>query len=194
MKTLAEKLTEALGLDVGADDEKIVEAVKGALTERDEAKQLADRSSDSKSLEDRAKEEGKVVIEADQLKELSDRVSESERKLADADFERVFDAALKDPKGPRVDAKPETRERFRKLFDQDRDTTVAILESAQPLVKSTPNGEGGSESVEDTPAGVDPEMAKLDKQVKAYAKEHKVSYAEALDEVQNELDQEGALV
>ena len=194
MKTLAEQLTEALGLDVGAGDEKIVEAVKGALTERDEAKQLADETSDSKSLEDRAKEEGKVVIEADQLKELSDRVSESEKKLADADFDRVFDAALKDPKGPRVDAKPETRERYRKLFDQDRDTTVELLEAAQPLVKSSPGGKGGSDEITETPDGVDPEMSKLDKQVKAYAKEHKVSYTEALDAVQTELDQEGALV
>lgn len=189
------KIAEALGLDASADEAKITERIKALQSERDEARTEADKAKDSgESLEDRAKKEGKIVIEADQLKELSDRVAESEQKLADADFDRVFDAALKDPKGPRVDAKPETRERYRKLFDQDRDTTVELLEAAQPLVKSSPEGKGGSDEISETPEGVDPEMSKLDKQVKAYAKEHKVSYREALDAVQTELDQEGALV
>lgn len=189
------KIAEALGLDASADEAKITEGIKALQSERDEARADADKAKDSaESLEDQAKKEGKIVIDADQLKELSDRVTDSEKQLADADFNRVFDAALKDPKGPRVDAKPETRERYRKLFDQDRETTVELLEAAQPLVKSSPDGEGGSDEITDTPDGVDPEMAKLDKQVKAYAKEHKVSYTEALDAVQTELEQEGALV
>jgi hypothetical protein len=189
------KIAEALGLDASADEAKITERIKALQSERDEAKAEADEAKDSgESLEDRAKKEGKVVIETDQLKKLSDRVAESEQKLADAEFNRVFDAALKDPKGPRVDAKPETRERYRKLFDQDRDTTVELLEAAQPLVKSSPEGKGGSDEITESPDGVDPEMSKLDKQVKAYAKEHKLSYVEALDAVQTELDQEGALV
>ena len=181
------EIAEALGLDASADEAKILEAITTVNTERDTAKADLDKAKDSEtSLEDRAKEEGKIVIDADQFKSLSDRVTESDSKLADADFNKVFDAALA---GLKVDAKPETRDRYRKLYNQDRETTVELLDNAQPLVNAKPTGQGGTDEITDTPDGVDPERHKLDKKVKAHQKEHGVDYVTALDAVQ--ADEEG---
>jgi hypothetical protein len=182
MKTLLEKLTETLGLDEGADENKVFDAVKGALSERDQAKQdLADKASDEKSLEDRAKDEGKVVMDAEQVKDLTDRLTDTEKELTGARFDKHFDKALDDK---RVDAKPETRERFQKLFAQDEETTISILENSPKLVNDEARGKGGSDAIDDVPDGVDPEAHKLDLKVKAYRKEHTdLSYAEAYEKV-----------
>lgn len=178
MATLTEKLTEALGLDAGAEEDMILDAVTGVLTERDT---LKDRAESTESLEDRAKAEGKVVIENDQLEELTTRVSAAEKALADSDFDRTFESALD---AQRVDAKPETRERFRKLFDQDRDTTVEILSSLPKLVNTDSKGKAGSEEITDAPEGVDADSHALDRQVKAYMTEHgEDNYSVALDKV-----------
>lgn len=176
MGTLTEKLTEALGLDAGADDEAIVKAVNGALSERDEAK-----ADTGESLEDRAKAEGKVLIEADQLQDLNGRLTAAEKALTDSAFDKAFDAALDDQ---RVDAKEETRERFHKLYEQDADTTVQILSSLPKLVNSAPQGKGGSEEIADAPEGVDADSHALDREVRAYMTENSEdNYSVALDKV-----------
>lgn len=178
MATLTEKLTEALGLDAGADEEKIFEAVTGALTERDTLKDQADKPE---SLEDRAKAEGKVVIENDQLQDLTGRLTAAEKSLADSAFEKAFDSALNEQ---RVDAKDETRQRFRKLYDQDADTTVEMLDNLPKLVSSEAKGKGGSDQVSDAPEGVDADSHALDREVRAYMTEHSEdSYTVALDKV-----------
>lgn len=186
------KIAEALGLDASADQETILTAITTVLAERDTAKADLEKATDAdgETLEDRAKREGKIVVEAETLTDLTSRLKDTETSLADADFEKVYDAALKDPKGPRVDAAPETKERFRKLYDQDRDTTVSILENSPHLANAKPAGEGGSDEIVDTPKGVDADMAKLDKKVKARMREDGVDYVTALDAVQTEQEEE----
>lgn len=185
MDTLTE-IAEALGLDASADKDTVLEAITKVTSERDAAQSDLEQAKDSgESLEDRAKEEGKVLVDADEFQSLSDRVATSEEKLADADFDKHFDAALNET---RVDAKPETRERFRKLFDQDRETTLELLDAAAPLVNTKPEGKGGSDEIDDTPDGVDADSHKLNKKVKAYMKENDVTYVEALDAVQAETE------
>lgn len=179
MATLTETLTEALGLDAGADEDKILSAVTGVLTERDNLKTKAEQADES--LEDRAKAEGKVVIENDQLQDLTSRISQAEQALADRDFDSAFDAALSDQ---RVDAKEDTRKRFRKLFDQDRDTTLELLANSPKLVKSDAAGKGGSDEVADAPDGVDADSHALNREVQARLAEHSdETYTEALDKV-----------
>lgn len=180
MATLTEKLTEALGLDAGANEDNVFDAVTAVIAERDQTKADADKA-DTRSLEDRAKDEGKIVIETGQLTELSDRVTEAEKGLADAEFAKHFDRALGEQ---RVDAKDETRERYRKLFDQDRETTIALLENQPKLVNDEARGKGGSDEVTTVPDGVDPDSHRLDLEVKTFMKENKIaSYPEAFDQV-----------
>lgn len=178
MATLTEKLTETLGLDAGAPEEKILEAVTGVLSERDTLKEQADKTE---SLEDRAKAEGKVVIESDQLNDLKGRLEATEKSLADTEFDRAFETALNEQ---RVDAKDETRQRFHTLFEKDRETTLDLLKNSPRLVNSEAKGKGGSEEVADAPEGVDPDSHALDREVRAFMAEHSEdSYTVALDKV-----------
>jgi hypothetical protein len=175
------EIAEKLGIEIevadgdSLDTEKLTEAVKTAIEEGGGA-------ADEKSLEDRAKEEGKQVVENAEFAELK-RDAAAGKKAADelhqAKFDTAFDKALS---GVRVDAKDETRERYQKLYDADAEATLELLENLPKLARTDARGSGGTEG--DVPDGVDEDRAKLDRRVKAYMREHDLSdYAEALDKV-----------
>lgn len=201
----ADKLAEALGVEDAdsvedLDEDKLAEAIASVVKDRDEAKteaqeakdKLEDLDEDGKSLEERAKDQGKIVVDADTFKGLTDRVSDTEKALADKDFTEHFDAALNDPDGPRVDAKPETRENYRKLYDQDREATITLLDSLQPIVKGKPDGSGGND--EEAPDGVDEESWEIDRKVKARMKDKDEDYPTALAAITAEIEAEAELV
>lgn len=170
-------LAEALEVEVKADEltsEKLVEAVKAK----------ADEKPEEKSLEDRAKDEGKVVVDAADyagVKRDAERGRKAAEELHQSKFDTAFDAALTDPKGPRVDAKDETRERYQKLYDEAPETTLELLENLPRLAQGEARGKTGK--TPDVPDNVDAERAELDRKAKAYMTEHKVTYVEALDAV-----------
>lgn len=207
MKELLSKIAEALGLDKDSDEDAVLaelakrhslDTVAEALdlegddvTTEKIVEKIKDLSEDNegKTLEDRAKDVGKRLVDEDDFSELKRHAAagkEAADKLHERDFEDAFDDALHDKDGPRVDAKPETKERFRKLYDLDADSTVETLKNLPRIANAKLQGSG--EGPDDTPDGVDEDRAKLDKRVKAKMKEKDISYSEALDLV---LDEDG---
>lgn len=194
-----QKIAKALGLseDSSADDvvaelakrHTVADIAKVLGVEAETKEQLVEKveelkgsDADEKSLEDRAKDEGKAVIAKSDLDELKDQAA---RGAAAADqlkqdrFDRTFSEALR---GGRVDAKPETKERFQKLYDADADTCVETLEKLPKVINTRPAGSG--QSTPDVPENQDEDRAQLDKEVRAFMSEHdEADYGVALDKV-----------
>lgn len=202
MNDLIQKLAAALGIENAdqADEGSVVKAVEAAVAERDQAKtELAAKddllSDDKVTLEDRAKAEGKIVIAADSYKELTDRVAETERQLTDTAFGQLYDKAVEEGRVAPIkdkDGNDVNRERYRKLYDQDADTTKQLLETAPKIVNTAPKGKGGTETVAGNNFDIETEDGNLalDRKVRKHAAEKGISYTEALEAVQAELDQE----
>jgi hypothetical protein len=198
-----EEIAKLLGLDTEATEEQILEALKGRLDAKSIAKALdlkddateqeildaikakGETEDEETSLEDRAKAEGKVVVKEDTLRDLTakaDRGVEAADKLHQREFDDAFEKALTDPKGARVDAKDETREKYQKLYDKAPEETIEILDSLPPLVNGKPNGSGGdAPGSGDLPDNVDEDRAALNRKVEARMRADKVEYGEALE-------------
>ncbi len=204
------KISKALGLE-DADEEKVLEALTGRVAladvvsalELDDADDVTDNDKlveavkakfaadkgEEKSLEDRAKEEGKEVVSKarlDTLEEKAEKGVKAEAELHQAKFDTAYDKALE---GLRVDAKDETRERYEKLYKADAETTLETLEKLPKLAPTEARGKTGKPG-DAAPEGVDAERHELDQKVKAYVKEHPdKSYVEALEIVEAELEE-----
>lgn len=175
------KIAESLGLPADADEAKILEAITAAKTPA---------APDTKTLEAQAAETGKVLLDAADLaamkadsakvKTLETALDLIQTERAEEKFTLAYDAALKDPKGPRVDAKPETRDMYLTLYKADADTTVKVLESLPSIVSLKAKGTGGADGDVDAPDGADPERFELHEKAEAYALEHKIDYDEAV--------------
>lgn len=196
-------IAKLLGLDEAATEEQILDALKSKLAASDTAEiakalELKDDASGEEivaaikakdddgtevTAEERAEAEGKVVFtksDAADLKRMASAGQKAADELHQSKFDTAFEKALD---GVRVDAKDETRERWQKLYDADADTALEALDNLPKLASSTPRGSGGG--VEDDDAD---DRTKLDRKAKAYAKEHKVSYEDALDAVLEDED------
>lgn len=192
-----QKIAKALGLADDSNEDQILAELGKRPALADLAKALGVNSevtdtealvakvkegSDERSLEDRAKDEGKTLIDEDTLNQLKDQAAAGQAaadQLKADRFDRAFDKALS---GGRVDAKAETKERFHKLYEADADTAIETLENLPKIVNVKPAGSGeGSLEVADN---VDSDRAQLDHEVKAYMKDHsEADYAKALDAV-----------
>lgn len=177
-----EKIATALGLDTAATEAQILEAVETAKAAKPEPKTLDAQAADA----------GKVLLdkdEHDRLKateaaksELDARVQTLEKNAADGAFDIAFTKALEDG---RVDAKPETRTRYRKIYDLDADVAIDTLTNLPKIV----NLDGSTVTERDQTAGAapdghDPESYELDQKVQAYLGEHPdLEYSTALDRV-----------
>lgn len=202
--TFLEKIRKALGLADEATEEQVLEALDGRVPVADlvaaleldkdtEADKLADAikakfageatEDDRKSLEERAREEGKVLLDATdyaQVKRDAERGKQAADELRQAKFDTAFDKALAEAK---VDAKDETRERYQKLYDADPETTLEMLENLPKLAPTEARGSGKGAS-EAAPDNVDADRHALDRKVQAYMREHNESdYVKALDAV-----------
>lgn len=187
------KIAKALGLDENADEAKVLE-VADELRQRPEKPEAA--AGETKTLDEQAKDEGKVVLDAAKVAELEQKANAGEsaaKQLADTRFEDSYRKALdegrvapvKDDKGS-----DQTKDRFRKLYDADAETAIATLDALKPIVSTAPAGSGGGAPAE-TPAGVDEDSHQLDQRVQARIREKGEDYPTALEAVLLEEERTG---
>jgi hypothetical protein len=170
-----EKVLEALELKAEATTEEILEAIESAKVDKDENPEV--------DLDAAAKKEGKVVLSADEVTSLKADAKagkEANDKIFNRDFNDAYESALDEI---RVDAKDETRKEWRELYELAPEQTLKRLGALPKLAKTDADGKGGGGADGEAPEGVDESRFELDKKAKAYEKEHKVSYDEALDAV-----------
>lgn len=178
------KILEALGLPADADEAKALSAV-------------AELKTEPKTLDAQAAEAGKVLLDKSEHEALTTKAAEAgalevriqtlEKEGADAKFDAAFDKAKH-----ALDAKPETRESLRELFDANQSAALKLLASladAPSIVPTKAQGAGGENSdPAEVPAGVDAAAFELDRKVQAHialqAGEGKtISYMDALNAV-----------
>lgn len=198
------KIAAALKLDTDADEAKVLEAIKGLArpTKLNDStmlefqldgekieitgKDLKQLKSETKTLEQAAADEGKVVLDKGAVDRLTERVQAGERaatELATMRFERHYEKALTEG---RIDAKDETKALYKGIFDLDAEKAVTALDGLQKIVNTEARGAGGSVDDAEAPEGVDAESFQLDRKVKALMAEDgndKLDYAKALDKV-----------
>jgi hypothetical protein len=179
-KTVSLKdLGETLGIEIAEDAEpdKVLEDAKAKLEEKPA----------EQSLEDRAKAEGKKLVDADEFAETKRKAEAGERaekELRQQKFDTAFEKALDEG---RVDAKDETKERLQKLYDADAEACLEDLDNRPKIVNTEARGSGKSRDAGEAPEGVDQESFELDQRVKAYMDEHdEPDYDKALDKVMRE--------
>ena len=201
------EIAKLLGLDEAATEEQILEALKGRLDSKSIAKALdlkddateqeildaikaKGETEPAESLEDRAKAEGKDDLDKDTVYTLradSKAGREAADKLHQREFDDAFDKALNDPKGARVDAKDETRERYQKLYDKAPEETIETLDNLPRLVNGKPSGSGGGPGVNgEAPDNVDEERFELNQKVEDRMVADDCTYEEALKKVRAE--------
>lgn len=161
------KIAEALGIEATGE-----EAILTAIASKD---------SGEVDIEKAAKDKGLKVVKADDYDTLVSDAAAGKKaadELHQAKFTDAFDKALSDGK---VDAKPETRERFQKLYDADAEVTLDTLKGLSKVVSTEAKGSG--ENTGDAPEGVDQTSYEIDRATKARMAEDKSTYEEALDKV-----------
>jgi hypothetical protein len=212
MKELLAKIAEALGLDKEADEKTVLEELEKRHSLADVAESLKieiegdvedvdklaeaitehfkeSKDDDEKTLKERAEAEGKTVLKKDDLIQLTADAKAGKKaseELHQGKFDTAFSAALDEV---RVDAKDETRESWQKLYDKAPEETIERLAALPKLASTKARGSGKADN--EVPEGVHEDHEKIDRKVKDKIKEDpKLTYAEALDIVLNELDEE----
>jgi hypothetical protein len=182
MADMNPKILDALGVAKDADEA----AVLSAITEL---------KAEPKTLEAQAAEAGKVLLsksEADTLKSKADRVdtlAEQVKTLAAERAEEKFSAAFDKARSEgRVDAKDETRELHRGIYDADPERSLTLLASLPRIVNTTAQGTGGHEGEPVVSKldgyAVDPDKQVLLQRAEAYKAEHNVDMRTAILAVQ----------
>jgi hypothetical protein len=199
---MKEKLIKLLGLDAEATDDQIVEALSSKLDNSKLLKALdlkEDASADDMvaaieklgaddtevSLEDKAKAEGKVVVDASEWTETKANAAAGKAAAAELKqdkFDRAFDKALEEL---RVDAKDETRTEWQELYDLAPEQTIKRLDALPKVANAKPRGSGEGPAA-DAPDNVDQERFELNEKVEARMAKDDCSYEEALRKVRAE--------
>jgi len=167
------KLKSLLGLKDTAGDTEILAAVKELKKPVKPVKTL--------SLTEQAESAGKILLDENTVTELHRKAEigiKAAAELNDQKFELAYGKAAEQM---RVDAKTETKQRWRTLYDLDSDTTLLTLSSLPKITATEPIGEGHTPPI--APDGVDQARYELSVRAKAYAKEHNVDFVTALDAV-----------
>jgi hypothetical protein len=199
-------IAKLLGLDAEATEEQILEALKGALDTSaiTEALGLKDDATEAEildaikekseaadagetSLEDRAKAEGKVVLDGAALASLqadSKAGKEAADKLHQRDFDDAYTECLDEV---RVDTKDETREEWQELYDAAPEATLKRLKGLPKLANTSLAGSGkGPGGNGEAPDNVDEERFELNEKVEARMTADDCTYEEALQKVRAE--------
>lgn len=190
------KIAEALGLDKDADEAKVLEAIaEKAKTSEPEP------SDDTKTLEERAKAEGKTVVDTKFLSELAAQAkdgADAATKLHAQTWDTAWDKAR--DRGA-VDAKDETKEFYKTLYDGDEDTGLKALSMIpdNAAFPAGPAGKRGNESHVDTsvPGGeevkhsggrvaLDEDRAELAQKAIRLSEEKDISFEDALDRLERD--------
>lgn len=199
---MKEKLIKLLGLDAEATDDQIVEALSSKLDNSKLLKALdlkEDASADDMvaaiqklgaedtevSLEDKAKAEGKVVVDASEWTETKANASAGKAAAAELKqdkFDRAYTKALDEV---RVDAKDETKAEWQELYDLAPAQTLKRLDALPKVANSKPRGTGEGGGAE-APDGVDEERFELNEKVESRMAKDDCTYEEALRKVRAE--------
>jgi phage I-like protein len=167
--------TEVLkALDLAEDTD--VNGVVAKIQELQAAK------AEPKSLEQAARDEGKVLLDANDYQSLkagAEAGAQAAKELAAQKFERAFDDAVNN--GRAIPAQKESLEHFYAL---DAESTLKMLGDGPQIVNTKPIGGPGHVPGE-APQGVDPESHTLHRRVLDYCKTHDLDpsrdYQKALD-------------
>jgi phage I-like protein len=132
------ELLKALGLEEDADEAKVLSAVTDL-----KAKAEAEPDEDTRTLEQRAKEEGKLVVTATTLETLTTQAQAGVTalaQLADLKFESEFKAALDAGR-----ATPAQKDGLKTLYDVKPDETIKLMQDAPTVVNTEAKGSGGDD-------------------------------------------------
>lgn len=172
MELTADTLT-ALGLDQDADEQKLLDTFT-------ELKERAETEPEPKSLEQAAKDDGKVLLDQGDFQALKDGAAagiESKKQLDQLTLDTAFTRALDAGKAVAAD-----REFYESL---PLDVAVKRLEDAPQIVNVAPRGKNIDTAHLDAPANVQPDAFQLDQEVKAHMAEHnETDYVTALHKVE----------
>lgn len=142
----------------------------------------AELVTETKTLDQMAKEEGKILLDSGQYEDLQARIKVGEdaaKQLHEQTFVAAYDKALEEG---RVDAKEETKSNLRELYDANPAVTLDVIAGLGKVVTlDSAKGDGGESA--DVPEGVDADRFELDRKAKSYAAEHNVDYVVALSKV-----------
>lgn len=139
--------------------------------------------SDTKTLEQMAEAEGKVLLDAPQLAQLvagATAGAEAKKQLEKQTFEVAFERNVRDG-GKVVPAQKEQMEAFYAL---DADGTIKLMDDAPPKLTTRPNGQNVKPPDENMPDGVHQEGYELDSKVRSHmAETGETNYIKALETV-----------
>ena len=125
-----------IALDAIEDETEQAAAIEAAKPKTVEPTQV-------KTLDEQAADEGKVVLDADEVQQLRRGATAGEaamKQLHEQTFNTAFDKALGERK-----VVPAERENFEKLYELDDTLALTMLDSREPIM---PNGPAGAPSLE----------------------------------------------
>lgn len=192
------KIAEALKLEGDLTEDQVLEAVKaraegpslkavaealGLKADADETAVLAAISERpaEKNLEDRAKEEGKVLLDGPELLKLQEQASAGAAAAAELHankFEVAFVDAVRTCK-----VAPVAKDEYKGLYEKAPEQTLALLDKlpANGVARTEATGHGETPAEGKTEG--EAERAALDARVKARMQEKGEDYITALDHV-----------
>lgn len=181
------KIALALGLDQDADEATVLSAVEQAKntspTVTLDAATLVVQQEGNVILS--KEDHDKLNADAAKAGALELRVTTLESDAREQRFTLAYNTALDEG---RVDAKPETRELHKAIFDKDADLALKNLQALPVVVNLATKTR--DQAPGDAPSDVHAESYQLDQKVQAYLAEHAdVDYPTALDRV---LEAQGA--
>jgi phage I-like protein len=174
------QIAKALGLAEDADEAAILDA-------------LASKSDETRTLDQMAKAEGKMLISADEYTTLSSNAAagrQAHEELRVTRFETAFDKALDEGR-----TTPAQKDGLRSFYDLDADKALAHLDTLpqQVNVRAT-GGTGGGAQTAQLGAGdvadpldhydIDTDQLALHAKVTTLAAEQNIDYASALERVE----------
>lgn len=183
----AAKIVDAITAKPAVDPAKVAEAL-GIEAHDEDAILTAIKDSGEVDLEKVASDKGLKLVKVDDYDELVSNAAagkQASEDLRQSKFDAAFSEALDSGK---VDAKPETRDRFQKLYELDAETTLATLSHLPKIVSTEAKGSG--EGKGDAPEGVDAERYDLDRAAQALMAEDKtLTYEDAIRKVHTDRSQ-----
>lgn len=178
---LSPQIVQAPDLGEDADEQKVLDAIQTLQNEA--SKPEPEPEPETKTLDELAKQEGKIVLDSAAYAELQSGAAdgrEARKQLQAERFEAKFKLACDE--GKAVVAEEEAQRHF---YNLDADATLKALEDRPQIVNTKPIGKNVPTDGLDAPAGVDAKAFQLDQAVKQYMVEKDESdYVKALHAVE----------
>lgn len=184
-ESMNKKLLGILKLDENATEEQVSEAIENVIAENetltqkvesqetaiaDKDKEIKDKTTENVELSEKVKTltSSKSTLEQDNIK-LSERVLKIEADLLNKEWDSISSKMLSEGK-----LTPAMAEKFKANFLKDKDSTISLMETLQPVVAlgELGNSKGKSE--------VTSNLKLFEQKVKEVMARDKISYADAL--------------